>query len=144
MRLSKKGEYALRAMMALAKDGESAMTITQVATSQDLPKKFLEQILLALKSAGLVRSKAGPKGGYILAEPARQITVGRILSAVEEPISHGRPSTAGEENLAPSQVVTLLEDIRTYVRNKLETVSLQEIADEALTEQDMEALMWYI
>lgn len=144
MRLSKKGEYALRAMMALAKDGESAMTITQVATSQDLPKKFLEQILLALKSAGLVRSKAGPKGGYILAEPARQITVGRILSAVEEPISHGRPPLSGEENLAPSQVVTLLEDIRTYVRNKLETVSLQEIADEALTEQDMEALMWYI
>lgn len=144
MRLSKKGEYALRAMIALARNDESAMTITQVAMSQDLPKKFLEQILLALKSSGLVRSKAGPKGGYVLAEPARVITVGQILSAVEEPISQERSFTAEEEKLAPSRVVTLMEDIRTYVRNKLETVSLQEIADEALTDEDVEALMWYI
>jgi Rrf2 family protein len=143
MRLSKKGEYALRAMIALTRNADAAMTITQVATSQELPKKFLEQILLALKSAGLVRSKAGPKGGYELAEAARAITVGRILAAVEEPMSHDR--TGGiAENLAPSGVVALLDDIRTYVRNKLETVSLQEIADEALTEQDVEALMWYI
>ncbi len=144
MRLSKKGEYALRAMIALARNEESAMTITQIATSQTLPKKFLEQILLALKSSGLVRSKAGPKGGYELAEPARSITVGMILGAVEEPISHTRTANNTDENLAPSGVLTLLEDIKLYVRNKLETVSLQEIADEAVTAQDMEALMWYI
>jgi Rrf2 family protein len=143
MRLSKKGEYALRAMIALSRSSDAAMTITQIATSQDLPKKFLEQILLALKSAGLVRSKAGPKGGYELAESARAITVGRILGAVEEPISHSRASASGE-NLAPTGVIALLDDIRCYVRNKLETVSLQEIADEALSEQDVEALMWYI
>jgi len=144
MRLSKKGEYALRAMIALTRNCDSAMTITQVATSEELPKKFLEQILLALKSAGLVKSKAGPKGGYELAAPARGITVGKILAAVEEPISHERLDPAGEETLAPSGVVALLDDIRCYVRNKLETVSLQEIADEALTDQDVEALMWYI
>lgn len=144
MRLSKKGEYALRAMIALARNSDSAMTITQVATSQELPKKFLEQILLALKAAGVVRSKAGPKGGYELAEPARQITVGKILSAVEEPISHDRPPGLEEDNLAPSGVLVLLDDIRHYVRNKLETVSLQEISDEALSDQDVEALMWYI
>lgn len=144
MRLSKKGEYALRAMIALTRSTESAMTITQIATSQELPKKFLEQILLALKSAGLVTSKAGPKGGYELAEVARTITVGKILAAVEEPISHDRPEVPGAENLAPSGVVALLDDIRTYVRNKLETVTLQELSDEALTDQDVEALMWYI
>lgn len=144
MRLSKKGEYALRAMIALTRGGDSAMTITQIATSQDLPKKFLEQILLALKGAGLVRSKAGPKGGYELAEPAWQITVGCILAAVEEPISHERLLPPGEDTLAPSGVITLLQDIRTYVRHKLETVTLQEIADEVLSDQDVEALMWYI
>lgn len=131
-------------MIALARNSETAMTITQVATSQELPKKFLEQILLALKSSGLVKSKAGPKGGYELAEAPRLITVGRILLAVEEPISHDRPLPTSAENLAPTGVLVLLEDIRTYVRNKLETVSLQEMADQALTEQDMEALMWYI
>src|SRR5690606_15645869 len=144
MRLSKKGEYALRAMTALVRNDESAMTITQIATTQDLPKKFLEQILLALKSAGLVKSKAGPKGGYELAEAPRAITVGRILSAVEEPISHDRGPDVPGSNLAPSGVLALLEDIRIYVRNKLDTVSLQEIADEALSAEDVEALMWYI
>ncbi len=144
MRLSKKGEYALRAMIALARKGDAAMTITQVAVSQDLPKKFLEQILLALKSAGLVKSKAGPRGGYELACDPRLISVGRILSAVEEPLSHDRPQEGSAENMAPSGVLVLMEDIRVYVRNKLETVSLQEMADEALSQQDMEALMWYI
>lgn len=144
MKLSKKGEYALRALIALAREDKAAMTITQIATMQDLPKKFLEQILLALKSAGLVRSKAGPKGGYELAEPARTITLGRILLAVEEPISHRRSSHTVDASLAPTGVVALLDDIRTYVWNKLETLSLQEIADQTVSQQDMEALMWYI
>ncbi len=134
----------MRAMIALARNSESAMTITQVATSQDLPKKFLEQILLALKSAGLVKSKAGPKGGYELSGNPKLVSVGRILSAVEEPMSHDRSGIGSAENMAPSGVLVLMEDIRIYVRNKLETVSLQEMADEALSEQDIEALMWYI
>lgn len=134
----------MRAMIALARSGDRAMTITQVATSQDLPKKFLEQILLALKSARLVKSKAGPKGGYELAGDPKGISVGKILSAVEEPISHERSGEGSSVNMAPSGVLVLLEEIRVYVRNKLETVSLQDMADEALSEQDMEALMWYI
>lgn len=118
------------------------MTITQIATSQDLPKKFLEQILLLLKGAALVRSKAGPKGGYELALEPQFITVGRILLAVEEPMSYG---DGGEgSSLAPGGVLRLLEDIRMYVRHKLETVTLREIADESVSERDMEALMWYI
>lgn len=144
MRLSKKGEYALRAMIALARGGDAAMTITRIAVSQDLPKKFLEQILLALKGAGLVRSKAGPKGGYELATEPRLISVGMILRAVEEPISHEKAGDDGGATLAPTAVVALLEDIRCYVRNKLEMVSLQAIADEAVSDRDMEALMWYI
>lgn len=142
MRLSKKSEYALKAMIALAR-GNAAMTITQIATTQDLPKKFLEQILLLLKSGGFVKSKAGPKGGYELSEPARNITVGMILNAVEDPISV-REASQAKDSLAPTGVLALLDDIRTYVRNKLETVSLQEIADQAVSEKDMEALMWYI
>lgn len=143
MRLSKKGEYALRAMIALCRQQDKAMTITQIATSEDLPKKFLEQILLALKAEALVTSKAGPKGGYELAESPQSITVRRILDAVEEPISHRSPGPDAA-TLAPSAVVVLLNDIKTYVREKLETVTLVDIADEALSRQDVEALMWYI
>jgi len=144
MKLSKKGEYALRAMIALARSGDKAMTITQVATTQDLPKKFLEQILLALKAAGLVRSKAGPKGGYELAESPRKVSVGRILKAVEEPISSESPGLSKPSDLAPTGVLALFEDIRHYVRQKLETLTLQELADQAVSDEDVEALMWYI
>lgn len=143
MKLSKKGEYALRAMMALAKN-DKPMTITQVATNQNLPKKFLEQILLALKSAGLVHSKAGPKGGYELLTSAHSITVGAILTAVEEPISQEKALPNSDQSNAPTGVLALFEDIRQYVRQKLETVSLQEIVDEDITDEDMEALIWYI
>ena len=65
MKLTKKGEYALRAMIALEHGHGQALTITQIADAQQIPKKFLEQILLALKAHGLVTSKAGPKGGGI-------------------------------------------------------------------------------
>lgn len=143
MKLSKKGEYALRAMMALAKSNKP-MTITQVATNQDLPKKFLEQILLALKGAGLVQSKAGPKGGYELVSPAELITVGAILDAVEEPISQEKSKPVLEQSTAPTGVIALFDDIRQYVRQKLETVSLQEIVDDDIDDEDMEALIWYI
>jgi Rrf2 family protein len=140
MRLSKKGEYALRALIALARPRDKAMTISEVAIQQKLPKKFLEQILLALKAEGLVRSKAGPKGGYELAEPARSISVGRILTAVEEPIAH----TGKRTGKPPAGVGAIFDDIRQYVRQKLDTVTLQDIADQAVTDEDVEALMWYI
>jgi Rrf2 family protein len=140
MRLSKKGEYALRALIALARPRDKAMTINEVALQQKLPKKFLEQILLALKAEGLVRSKAGPKGGYELAEPARSISVGRILAAVEEPIAH----TSNKASRPPAGVAAIFEDIRQYVRQKLDTVTLQELAEQAVTDEEVETLMWYI
>ena len=143
MRLSKKGEYALRAMIALAKNPQQAMTITQIATDQKLPKKFLEQILLSLKATGTARSKAGPHGGYELAEPARLITVGRILSAVEEPISQEGNDDDSMAS-APTGIHALFEDIRCYARQKLDGVSLQELADQNVSNEDVESFMWYI
>lgn len=148
MKLTKKGEYALRAMIALARGQGQPMTITQVADAQQIPKKFLEQILLALKGHGLVTSKAGPRGGYVIAPapPDRPITVGRILEAVEEPLSLTTPpEEAGTEGGAtPTGVAALLEDIRSYIRRKLETVTLEELAAQNVPEDQMEALMWYI
>jgi len=144
MKLSKKGEYALRAMIALARPLGKAMTITEVANQQDLPKKFLEQILLALKAEGLVTSKAGPKGGYELAGQPREITVARILSAVEEPISQDESKSRNGVSTAPAGVAAVFEEIRQFVRQKLETISLEELAQQAVSKEEMEAIMWYI
>ena len=73
MKLSKKGEYALRALIDLgiaAEVGRSLVQVTELAASERLPVKFLEQIMQLLKEAGLVESERGKYGGYRLARPA--------------------------------------------------------------------------
>ncbi len=147
MKLTKKGEYALRAMIALSRSKDQAMTITQIADAQQIPKKFLEQILLALKGAGLVTSKAGPRGGYLLASGSdeRSVTVGRVLEAVEEPLSLlPDQSSSWEGGMTPGRVAALLDDIRSYIRRKLDGMTLEDLAAQDVPEEQMEALMWYI
>ena len=143
MKLTKKGEYALRAMIALAQHEGSRVTILKIAEEQQIPKKFLEQILLALKASGLVVSQAGPKGGYRLSKPPLAITAGAMLQAVSEPIS--RPSPRKTKHRGnPSRVESLLEDVRQFVRAKFEAVTLQELAADSFRREQVEALMWYI
>lgn len=86
--ISQKAKYALRALVALARQepGESVL-ISDIAQEQRIPKKFLEQILLDLKHHGLVVSRRGKFGGYILLRPADQITFGQVLRIVDGPIA---------------------------------------------------------
>ncbi len=144
IKLSKKGEYALRAMIALARANGESQTILQIATGQEIPKKFLEQILLALKAGRLVTSKAGPRGGYDLALPAETVTVGRILEAVEEPISgvHGNGNDASHS--PPGKLGQVIDEIRLHIRRQLDSINLADLAAEDLPADQVEALMWYI
>src|SRR5512139_1246009 len=91
MRLSKRGEYGLRAMMALAVPGPDGkppvLQIREIAESEQMPGKFLEQILLALKNAGLLHSKMGVSGGYYLARSASEITLGQIFRVLDGSIA---------------------------------------------------------
>lgn len=145
MRLSKKGEYAVRAMIALGLARGESLTISEIAAAQGLPKKFLEQIMLALKSAGLTVSKAGPRGGYGLARPASEITLKQILGAVEEPLSGGAVvRTMSGDHADLGRLQALLEDIRIYARRRLDGLTLQDLAQEGVPSEDMQALMWYI
>jgi Rrf2 family protein len=86
--LSKKTQYCLRALYALTRDyGHGPTLISQLATEECIPKKFLEQILLALKSAGIVESKKGKGGGYALAHPPERLTVGTVIRMIEGPLA---------------------------------------------------------
>lgn len=86
--ISQKAKYALRALVALARaDNEEALLISDIAETYDIPKKFLEQILLALKHHGLVRSKRGKFGGYMLLKRPEEITFGQVLRIVDGPIA---------------------------------------------------------
>ena len=91
MKVSTRGDYASRALLSLSlHDGETRPTsVRDIADRTGLPQPYLEQILLALKGAGLVRSKRGVGGGYVLARSPGAITLGQIVSAVEGPIAAG-------------------------------------------------------
>ena len=84
--ISQKAKYALRALVALARAGDSMM-IGEIAAQERIPRKFLEQILLELKHHGIVMSKRGKFGGYGLLMPAAQITFGQVLRIIDGPIA---------------------------------------------------------
>jgi Rrf2 family protein len=89
MKLSKRGEYGLKAMIDLASQDEpTAVTqIKDIAARQQIPVKFLEQILLTLKNAGLLRSRAGVGGGYYLAKAPDEITLGQVVRMLDGPLA---------------------------------------------------------
>ncbi len=91
MRISTRGDYACRALLSLSLHAEQAepTSVRDIAERTALPQPYLEQILLALKGAGIVKSKRGVGGGYILAKPAGEIRLSEIISAVDGPISVG-------------------------------------------------------
>ncbi|MGA3170635.1 MAG: Rrf2 family transcriptional regulator [Chthoniobacteraceae bacterium] len=86
MRISRKAEYALRALVALARHGRP-LQIGELSRIENIPVKFLEQILLALRNDGFLASKRGVGGGYALKQPADKIPVGKVLRALDGPIA---------------------------------------------------------
>jgi Rrf2 family protein len=86
--LTRKGKYGLKAMIALAKaNGDGPVLIGDLAEQEAIPKKFLENILLALKHRGLVHSRKGPGGGYQLGREPEEISVGDIVRALDGPLA---------------------------------------------------------
>ena len=86
--LSKRTQYSLRALYALARGyGKGPMLIGQLAKDEVIPKKFLEQILLSLKGLGLVASKQGKGGGYMLVQPPEQISLALVIRMIDGPIA---------------------------------------------------------
>ena len=99
VKVSTRGDYAGRALLSLTLHSDAGPTsVRDIAERTGLPQPYLEQILLALKGAGLVRSKRGVGGGYVLAHPPGEITLAQIVSAVDGPIQvgdFGPPHTNG-------------------------------------------------
>jgi Rrf2 family protein len=83
--ISQKAKYALRALVALAKEGD--LTIGEIAARKNIPRKFLEQILLEMKRHGIVHSRRGKLGGYSLLMPPDKITYGQVLRLIDGPIA---------------------------------------------------------
>ncbi len=103
MRLSKKAEYALKALVALArKPANTSMLIEEISEAESIPVKFLEQILLMLKRAEILRSKRGQGGGYQLNRRPQEITLGEVVVLMDGPLEPMTCTLAEPEKFAGS------------------------------------------
>lgn len=142
MRLSKRGEYGLRAMIDLttalnAQDGRpngGVVQIREIAERQHIPAKFLEQILLTLKNAGLLHSRMGVGGGYYLAKPASEISLGQIVRVLDGPLAPigcvsqmaYEPCGCPDEQTCGLRLVML--DVRNAIAEILDRTSLADVS----------------
>ena len=129
MRTTAKADYAVRAAVELASSGDGPVTAEHLAEAQRIPVNFLENILLDLRRAGIVESRRGAAGGYLLAKPAKEIVLADVVRAVEGPLASVRgdgPECLEYEGSAePLQRVWIA--LRGNVRAVLETVSLEDL-----------------
>jgi Rrf2 family transcriptional regulator, cysteine metabolism repressor len=129
MKISAKSEYACLAVLALARYGpESApVRIRDISETYSIPERYLVQILLQLKGAGLVASTRGATGGYRLARQAEAISLNEILTAVEapEPPSHDAAATS---QLTASVLASVWEDVRAAERAVLDRLTVAQLA----------------
>jgi len=148
--LTKKGKYGLKAMVHLAGrlPGEATL-VTEIATENKIPKKFLDTILGELRNAGFVNSKKGKGGGYTLARPAHEIRVGHIVRVLDGPLapiqcasqtSYRRCDDCPDEKTC--SVRLLMCEARQAISTVLDNRTLAEMR--ALTASQDAQLMYYI
>lgn len=137
MRLSKRGEYGLRAMIILAhaydESPDAMVQIKEISERDQIPAKYLEQILLALKNAGLLQSRMGIGGGYYLARQPKDINLGQIIRILDGPLAPLRcvsqmayePCGCPDERTCGLRMV--MGDVRNAITNILENTSLADV-----------------
>lgn len=137
MRVSTRGDYACRALLSLAirADDSGPTSVRDIAERTALPQPYLEQILLALKGAGIVRSKRGVGGGYVLARKPADIRLSEILSAVDGPITlgdFGAPHTDGAcDHEGQCVLLAIWNAAGEVMRSHLDGYTLDAIVDMA-------------
>ncbi len=127
MKISAKAEYACLAVLALARQrpDDPPIRIREISETHGIPERYLVQILLQLKGAGLVTSIRGASGGYRLARPASEISLGEVLSAIDG------PDTPPRDALLPAARVlaSIWEDVRAAERAVLDRTSIAQLSE---------------
>ena len=137
MRISAKSDYAVRAATELAAAGGGPVKGEALAGAQDIPQKFLENILGDLRQAGIVRSQRGADGGYWLARPAAEVTVADVIRAVDGPLASvrgQRPEDVVYDGHAEA-LQKVWVAVRASVRSVTEHVTLADLASGDLPQE---------
>ncbi len=137
MKLSKRGEYGLRALQDLARHhGEGPLPNKELAERNNIPARFLEQIMLILKHGQIVHSRKGPKGGYYLARPPEQITLAEAVRLLDGPLSpvSCTSETAYEPCGCPDMntcgLRKVMKEVRDVVAEMMENTTLADLTIE--------------
>jgi Rrf2 family protein len=130
VRISAKGEYAIKAMVDLAlHEGRDLQPIQDIAARQGIPQRYLEQVLLQLKRAGFLYARRGSAGGYRLNRPADTITVGALLRAVDGPTAG--PDSARRDGWrtgeAAAGLAELWQEIADAVASVVDRTTLEDL-----------------
>ena len=146
MRISAKGEYAIKAMVDLAlHDGQDLQPIQDVAARQGIPQRYLEQVLLQLKRSGFLYARRGSAGGYRLSRPADQVTVGELLRAVDGPSAGpDAPRRGGRGEDAAAGLHELWQEIEEAVASVVDRTTLDDLRRRALDRRRAARPMYHI
>jgi Rrf2 family protein len=144
VRISARGEYAIKAVLDLALHRERDLVpIQEVAARQRIPQRYLEQVLLSLKRMGLLTSKRGSAGGYHLVRSPEDITVGDVLRAVEGNGSPFGASGTGRDGVDPD-LAKLWEDVAEAVSGVVDRLTFDELAARARERRSGARAMYHI
>jgi Rrf2 family protein len=132
LKLTTKSEYALLALLFLARNsGEFYFSVQNIASAQEIPPKFLEQILLTLKRARYVSSAKGPRGGYRLQRPASEITLAEIIRLFDGALAPTESVSKYFYEPTPIKrekgLIGVFSEIRNYISDKLENTTLADV-----------------
>lgn len=150
MRVSARADYAVRALVEIAsRASDKPVKAEQIADAQDIPLKFLENILADLRRAGFVDSRRGVDGGYRLQQPATEVSVADVIRAVEGPLAsvRGDRPQAIEYPGAASGLRDVWVALRASMRAVLEHVTIADIASgdlpDAVSSRTADAAAWH-
>jgi Rrf2 family protein len=134
LQVSARADYALRAAAELARaaaEGTGPLKGERISEEQGIPKKFMENILLDLKHSGIVRTQRGAAGGYWLAQPPAEVSLARVIRAVEGPLANvrGEWPEAVEYGGAAKPLTEVWIAVRANLRAVLETVTLADLVE---------------
>ena len=143
MKISTKGRYGLRALIDLAQYSEiEPVSINSIATRQGISERYLEQLMTLLKKAELIKSIRGAAGGYVLAKPVEEISVGDVLRALEgslEPVECA--AYGGDTCEAAGGCVTkyVWQKINESIKKTVDEISLKQLVEESKSVQGVNA-----
>ena len=127
VKVSKKAEYAIRAVITIARyTNNKPLQISEISEKESIPIKFLEQILLNLKNSGILKSKRGAKGGYLLAQPTDCISIGMILEIIDGSFD---PVGLNTNNHLGAGLEKCFGDLVSMVNTHLNKFTIQDILE---------------